>query len=68
MTRLIVPIKGERTIEGYFEVQDGIETVIARGLAYAPYADVIWYETSKPDLAEAKQFADAIHAKFPGKL
>jgi isocitrate lyase len=61
-------IKGERTIEGYFEVQDGIETVIARGLAYAPYADVIWYETSKPDLAEAKQFADAIHAKFPGKL
>jgi isocitrate lyase len=61
-------IKGERTIEGYFEVVDGIETVIARGLAYAPYADVIWYETSKPDLAEAKQFADAIHAKFPGKL
>lgn len=61
-------IKGERTIEGYFEVKDGIETVIARGLAYAPYADLIWYETSKPDLAEAKQFADAIHAKFPGKL
>ncbi len=61
-------IKGERTIEGYFQVQDGIEPVIARGLAYAPYADVLWYETSKPDLAEAKEFADAIHAKFPGKL
>jgi isocitrate lyase len=61
-------IKGERTVEGYFQVKDGIEPVIARGLAYAPYADVIWYETSKPDLAEAKQFAEAIHAKFPGKL
>ncbi len=61
-------IKGERTVEGYFEVQDGIEPVIARGLAYAPYADVIWYETSKPDLEEARVFAAAIHAKFPGKL
>lgn len=61
-------IKGERTVEGYFEVVDGIEPVIARGLAYAPYADVLWYETSKPDLEEAKQFAEAIHAQFPGKL
>jgi len=61
-------IKGERTIEGYFQVRDGIEPVIARGLAYAPYADVLWYETSKPDLEEAKEFARAIHAKFPGKL
>lgn len=61
-------IKGERTIEGYYQVRDGIEPVIARGLAYAPYADVLWYETSKPDLEEAKVFAEAIHAKFPGKL
>jgi len=61
-------IKGERTVEGYFEVRDGIEPVIARSLAYAPYADVIWYETSKPDLEEAREFAQAIHAQFPGKL
>ena len=61
-------IKGERTVEGYFQVKDGIEPVIARGLAYAPYADVIWYETSKPDIAEAREFARAIHAQFPGKL
>jgi isocitrate lyase len=61
-------IKGERTIEGYFQVKDGIEPVIARGLAYAPYADVLWFETSKPDLKEAKEFAAAIHAKYPGKL
>ncbi|HEY9760679.1 MAG TPA: isocitrate lyase [Oculatellaceae cyanobacterium] len=61
-------IKGERTVEGYFQVKDGIEPVIARGLAYAPYADVLWFETSKPDIAEAEEFAAAIHAKFPGKL
>lgn len=61
-------IKGERTVEGYFHVKDGIEPVIARGLAYAPYADVIWYETSKPDIDEAREFAKAIHAEFPGKL
>jgi isocitrate lyase len=61
-------IKGERTVEGYFHVKDGIEPVIARGLAYAPYADVIWYETSKPDIDEAREFARAIHAEFPGKL
>lgn len=61
-------IKGERTVEGYFQVKDGIEPVIARGLAYAPYADVIWYETSKPDIDEAREFAQAIHAEFPGKL
>jgi isocitrate lyase len=61
-------IKGQRTVEGYFQVQDGIEPVIVRGLAYAPYADVLWYETSKPDLEEAKEFARAIHAQFPGKL
>ena len=61
-------IKGQRTVEGYFHVKDGIEPVIARGLAYAPYADVIWYETSKPDIDEAREFAKAIHAEFPGKL
>jgi isocitrate lyase len=61
-------IKGQRTMEGYFQVQDGIEHAIARGLAYAPYADLVWFETSKPDLAEAKEFAQAIHEQFPGKL
>ncbi len=61
-------ITGERTPEGYLRVTPGIEHAIARGLAYAPYADLLWCETSTPDLEEAKQFADAIHAKFPGKL
>jgi len=59
---------GERTPEGFFRVRDGIEAAIARALAYAPYADLLWFETSKPDIAEARHFADAIHAKFPGKL
>lgn len=59
---------GERTPEGFFRVKDGIEAAIARGLAYAPYADMLWVETSTPDLAEAKAFADAIHARFPGKM
>ena len=61
-------IVGERTPEGYFRVKQGIEPVIARGLAYAPYADVLWFESSKPDLEEARVFAEAIHARFPGKL
>jgi isocitrate lyase len=59
---------GERTIEGFFTVRSGIEQAISRGLAYAPYADLIWCETSKPDLDEARQFAEAIHARFPGKM
>jgi isocitrate lyase len=59
---------GERTEEGYYVVTGGIESSIARGLAYAPYADVIWCETSVPDINEAREFADAIHAKYPGKL
>jgi isocitrate lyase len=59
---------GERTAEGYFVVKPGIEAAIARSLAYAPYADVLWFETSKPDMEEARQFAAAIHAKYPGKL
>jgi len=61
-------LTGERTQEGYFSVRNGIEAAIARGLAYAPYADLLWMETSTPNLEEAKHFADAIHAEFPGKL
>jgi len=61
-------VTGERTAEGFFRVRDGIDAAISRGLAYAPYADLIWCETSTPDLGEAKAFADAIHEKFPGKL
>ena len=61
-------LTGERTTEGFFRIRDGIEAAIARALAYAPYADLLWFETSKPDMAEATQFAEAIHAKFPGKL
>ncbi|HZN22076.1 MAG TPA: isocitrate lyase [Gaiellaceae bacterium] len=61
-------LTGERTSEGFFRIQPGIEAPIARALAYAPYADLIWCETSTPDLDEAAQFAEAVHAKFPGKL
>ncbi len=61
-------ITGERTVEGFFETRAGIDQAIARGLAYAPYADLLWCETSTPDLDQARQFAEAIHAKFPGKL
>ena len=59
---------GERTPEGFYRIREGIETAISRGLAYAPYADLIWCETSKPDLKEAQAFADGIHKEFPGKL
>jgi isocitrate lyase len=58
----------ERTAEGFFHIKSGTDTAIARGLAYAPYADMIWCETSTPDLTQAKKFAEGIHAKFPGKL
>ncbi len=61
-------LTGERTSEGYFRVRAGLDQAIARGLAYAPYADLVWCETSHPDLGEAKQFAEAIRAKHPGKL
>jgi isocitrate lyase len=61
-------VTGERTSEGFFRVRDGVDAAIARALAYAPYADLLWFETSKPDLAEATKFAEAIHAKYPGKL
>jgi len=59
---------GERTIEGFYKTRMGPDQAIARGLAYAPYADLIWCETGQPDLVFAKQFADAIHAKYPGKM
>ncbi|MCB9674346.1 MAG: isocitrate lyase [Alphaproteobacteria bacterium] len=61
-------LTGERTTEGFFRVQAGLDQAIARGLAYAPFADLIWCETSTPDLDEAKRFADAIHERFPGKM
>jgi isocitrate lyase len=61
-------VTGERTAEGFYRVRDGIEAAISRGLAYAPYADLVWFETSTPDLGEAREFAEAMHEKFPGKL
>lgn len=61
-------ITGERTVEGFFRTRSGIEQAISRGLAYAPYADLIWCETATPDLAYARRFAEAIHRQFPGKL
>jgi isocitrate lyase len=59
---------GERTPEGFYRINAGIDIAIARGLAYAPHADLVWCETGKPDLDEARKFAEAIHAKFPGKM
>ena len=61
-------LTGERTSEGFYRIKEGLNSAIARGLAYAPYADIIWCETSKPDLKEAKLFAEAIHQEFPGKF
>jgi isocitrate lyase len=61
-------LTGERTPEGFFRVRDGLAAPIARSLAYAPYADVLWFETSTPDLDEAAEFAERIHDAFPGKL
>jgi isocitrate lyase len=61
-------LAGERTIEGFFRVRAGIDQAIARALYYAPFVDLLWFETSKPDLAEARKFADSMHAKFPGQL
>lgn len=60
-------LTGKRTPEGYYEVKCGMDITIARGLAYAPYADLLWFETSKPDMEEARKFADEIHKRFPGK-
>jgi len=61
-------VTGERTAEGFYRVRHGIDQAISRGLAYAPYADMLWCETAKPSLEEAKQFADAIHDKYPDQL
>ncbi|HKZ27017.1 MAG TPA: isocitrate lyase [Rubrobacteraceae bacterium] len=61
-------LTGERTMEGFYRTRAGLDQAIARGLSYAPYADVVWCETSKPDLEQARRFAEAIHEKFPGKL
>jgi isocitrate lyase len=61
-------LTGERTVEGFFRTKKGLEQAISRGLAYAPYVDMLWFETGTPELGFAKAFADAIHAKFPGKL
>lgn len=61
-------LTGERTAEGFFKTKPGLDQAIARGLAYAPYADLIWCETSEPNIEEARRFAQAIHEKFPGKL
>ena len=61
-------VTGKRTTEGFFEVKNGVEQGIDRGLSYAPYADLIWMETSNPDLDYARRFAEGIHAKFPGKM
>jgi isocitrate lyase len=61
-------ITGERTSEGFYRVRSGTKAAIARAISYAPYADLIWCETSKPDINEAREFADGLHAKFPGKM
>src|SRR6476646_4317712 len=61
-------LTGERTIEGFYKTRNGLDQAISRGLAYAPYADLVWFETGKPDLAFARKFAEAIHRKYPGKL
>ncbi|MGY0036853.1 isocitrate lyase/phosphoenolpyruvate mutase family protein [Pedobacter sp. NJ-S-72] len=61
-------ITGERTNEGFYTVRNGLEQCISRGISYAPYADMIWMETSHPDLSVAKEFAEAIHAVYPGKM
>jgi isocitrate lyase len=60
-------VTGERSSEGFYLVRNGIDAAISRGLAYAPYADLVWFETSTPDLGEAREFAEAIHERFPGK-
>src|SRR5207244_1126227 len=61
-------ITGERTPEGFFRLRGSIGTAISRALSYAPYSDVLWFETSEPDVAEARKFSEAVHKKFPGKL
>jgi isocitrate lyase len=60
-------LKGKRSYEGFFDVKGGVEYAVVRGRAFAPYSDILWCETSKPDLGEAREFAQGIHAEFPGK-
>ena len=61
-------VTGERTAEGFYRVSNGVPACVARGLSYAPYADLLWMETSKPDMAVAREFADAIHAVYPDQM
>jgi isocitrate lyase len=61
-------LTGERTAEGFFRLRGGMAQAIARAISYAPYADMLWFETSKPDLDEAKKFSESVHAEYPGKL
>jgi isocitrate lyase len=61
-------ITGERTTEGFYRIRNGLEMAISRAISYAPYADVLWCETSTPDIGEAREFAEGVHAKYPGKL
>jgi isocitrate lyase len=61
-------LAGDRTSEGFFRIRGGLESAIARAISYAPYADLLWCETSEPNLAEARQFAEAVHRQYPGKL
>ena len=61
-------LTGERTAEGFFTIKSGVDAAIARAIAYAPYADLLWMETSTPDIGEARRFADAVHAEYPGKM
>ena len=61
-----LPCPGERTPEGFFVMKGGIDAAIARGLSYAPYADMVWFETGEPNMEEAKKFAAALHAQYPG--
>jgi len=61
-------LTGGRTVEGFYNVNASLEQAISRGIAYAPYADLVWCETSTPDLSQARQFAEAVHAKYPNKM
>jgi len=61
-------LTGNRTAEGFYCIRGGLDSAIARAISYAPYADLLWYETSEPNLEEARRFAESVHAKYPGKL
>src|SRR4029077_11947562 len=61
-------LTGERTAEGFYRIRGGLDSAIARSIAYAPYVDLLWCETSEPNLEEARRFAEGVHAKYPGKM